>query len=107
VLQSVRVPTQLGGLRASPSRRRISRRRSSLVARRSSLVARRSSLVARRSSLVRIIREEVEFQVAKRSVSTPTRVLVSHERWKDHAWRYPAGKFAEQVRSSRAELECR
>jgi hypothetical protein len=26
--------------------------------------------------------------------------------WKDHAWRYPAGKFDEQVQAARAELSC-
>ena len=26
--------------------------------------------------------------------------------WKDHAWRYPAGKFDEQVQAARADLGC-
>lgn len=62
--------------------------------------------VAMRQDLPSAAREKLSFELGDLlTKSWETQRACRH--WKDHAWRYPAGKFDEQVQTARTELDCR
>ena len=62
--------------------------------------------VAMRQDLPSAAREKLSYELGDLLTQAWATERACHH-WKDHAWRYPAGKYDEQVQQARAELNCR